>query len=170
LLLEKCRVPLLAEEIGYYSLRNSFGRSKNFRKQRIKLMTRRAQSLLGVFMVAGVMASPLTAQVKTKAVTHDLENKANCLMCHAPGVMAPVPDTPKTHEGRTVETCLWCHGAESAMVKVGAKQFTHDPAGKENCLMCHAPGVMPPVTDAPESHEGRAVETCTWCHTKVVGG
>lgn len=134
-------------------------------------MTRCFVSLLGVFLVVGALASPLSAQVKTKAVAHDLEGKANCLMCHAPGVMAPVPDTPKTHEGRVVETCLWCHGPESGMVKTGATQFTHDPAGKENCVMCHAPGVMAPVPDTPETHEGRAVSTCTWCHKKkVVGG
>jgi hypothetical protein len=126
-------------------------------------------SFAGFCVVLGVVTSPLTAQVKTKAVTHDLEGKANCLMCHAPEIMPPVPDVPETHEGRPVEACLWCHGPESQMVKVGAKQFTHDPAGKDNCLMCHAPGVMAPVPDAPESHEGRAVETCTWCHTHKTG-
>jgi len=125
---------------------------------------------MGAFIVVGAMASPLTAQVKTKAAAHDLEGKANCLMCHTPGVMEPVPDTPESHEGRTVETCLWCHGPESAMVKTGAKQFTHDPAGKDNCLMCHTPGVMEPVPDTPENHEGRVSEQCLWCHTKKVVG
>ena len=34
----------------------------------------------------------------------------NCMMCHAAGVMEPVPDIPaESHEGRGNETCLWCH-------------------------------------------------------------
>ncbi len=44
-----------------------------------------------------------------KQTSHDLEGKDNCLMCHAPGVMEPVPDAPESHEGRGIETCLWCH-------------------------------------------------------------
>ncbi len=72
-------------------------------------MRHRFVGLMGVLIVVGVMASPLTAQVKTKAVAHDLEGKDNCLMCHTPGVMEPVPDTPKNHEGRRIEVCLWCH-------------------------------------------------------------
>jgi hypothetical protein len=44
------------------------------------------------------------------------------------------------------------------------KAASHDLAGKETCLMCHAPEIMPPVPDVPESHEGRTNETCVWCH------
>jgi len=130
-------------------------------------MRRRFVSLMGGLVMVGVMAGPLTAQVKTKAVAHDLEGKANCLMCHAPGVMEPVPDVPESHEGRVIETCLMCHAPDAVMVTTGAPQFNHDPAGKDNCLMCHTPGVMEPVPDTPESHEGRGVEMCTWCHTKA---
>jgi hypothetical protein len=130
-------------------------------------MRHRFLSLLGVLFVAGVFASPLTAQVKVKAVSHDVEGKANCLMCHAAGVMEPVPDVPASHAGRAVETCMWCHAATSPMVTTGAKLIPHDLEGKANCMMCHAAGVMPPAPDVPASHEGRTVEMCLWCHAKA---
>lgn len=130
-------------------------------------MSRRFASLTGALFVLALMASPVSGQVKTKPVTHDLAGKDNCLMCHSPGVMPQVPDVPESHEGRSVETCLWCHGPESEMVTKGAPQFTHDLAGKDNCLMCHTAGAMPQVPDVPESHKGRTVETCLWCHTKA---
>jgi len=127
-------------------------------------MIRRYLTLMGVMVAMGLMAAPLTAQTKTTAVTHDLEGKDNCLMCHTPGVMEPVPDVPASHEGRANETCLMCHGPESAMVTTGAPNIPHDMEGKDNCLMCHAAGVMEPVPDVPASHEGRTVEMCQWCH------
>ena len=117
--------------------------------------------------MAGAMASPLTAQAKTKAMSHDAEGKANCLMCHAVGVMEPVPDVPADHEGRTIETCMMCHAPTSKMVTTGAPLIPHDLEGKANCLMCHAAGVMPPVPDIPEDHAGRTVEMCAMCHKKA---
>jgi len=133
-------------------------------------MNRRIVCLMGAFLLVGVLANPLTAQVKTKAAAHDLAGKENCMMCHTPGVMPPAPDTPESHEGRVNEQCAWCHAPDAAMVTTGAKQFTHDPAGKDNCLMCHTAGAMEPVPDMPaESHEGRTIGQCTWCHTKAGG-
>jgi hypothetical protein len=43
------------------------------------------------------------------AISHDLAGRDNCLMCHTPGVMEPVPDVPATHEGRGSEHCRMCH-------------------------------------------------------------
>lgn len=40
---------------------------------------------------------------------HDLAGRDNCLMCHAPGAMEPVPDTPQDHGGRESKHCLMCH-------------------------------------------------------------
>jgi len=127
-------------------------------------MTRRLSTMAGAFFLLGLMASPALAQEKPKAMAHDAEGKDNCLMCHTPGVMEPVPDAPASHEGRGSEVCLWCHAADSPMQTTGAKQMAHDAEGKDNCMMCHAAGVMEPVPDAPASHEGRANETCLWCH------
>jgi len=127
-------------------------------------MSRRLSSILGAMFLLVFLAGPLHAQMKTKAMSHDPAGKDNCLMCHAVGVMEPVPDVPASHEGRTNGQCLWCHAPDSPMVTTGAKAPSHDLAGKENCMMCHAAGVMPPVPDVPASHEGRTNEVCTWCH------
>ncbi|MCJ7627440.1 MAG: hypothetical protein MUO50_03530, partial [Longimicrobiales bacterium] len=136
----------------------------NSREQRINVMRRHLVSMCGALFVAVALASPLSAQAKVKAVSHDVEGKANCLMCHAVGVMEPVPDVPASHEGRAIETCMMCHAPTSPMVTTGAKLIPHDLEGKANCLMCHAAGIMPPVPDIPENHAGRVVEMCTWCH------
>lgn len=167
-------------ELGLRSPCNSSSRNSTFEKIFFGLfdfvqlgvirMTQRSIFLIGALFLMGAMVSPLTAQVKTKPTTHDLAGRDNCLMCHTPGVMEPVPDTPKSHEGRVNEQCVWCHAPDALMVTVGATQFTHDPAGKENCLMCHTPGVMAPVPDIPaETHDGRVNEQCVWCHTKAGG-
>jgi len=131
-------------------------------------MRRHLVSMCGAFLVAAAVAAPLTAQTKSPAVTHDVEGKANCLMCHAPGVMEPVPDVPADHEGRTIETCMMCHAPTAKMVTDGAPLIPHDLEGKANCLMCHAAGVMPPVPDIPADHADRKVEMCAWCH-KIAG-
>ena len=127
-------------------------------------MSRRLFSLSGALFFVAFLAGPLQGQMKAQAMSHDAAGKENCMMCHAVGVMEPVPDVPASHEGRAVETCLWCHAADSPMVTTGANAPSHDLAGKENCMMCHAAGVMPPVPDVPASHEGRTNEVCQWCH------
>ena len=127
-------------------------------------MTRRLMTMAGAVFLLCLAASPVLAQEKPAAMAHDAAGKENCLMCHAVGVMPPVPDVTASHEGRGNETCLWCHAADSPMLTTGAKQMAHDAAGKENCMMCHAAGAMEPVPDAPASHEGRGNESCLWCH------
>ena len=127
-------------------------------------MSRRFVSLLGTFFLLGLLVGPLNAQVKPTVPAHDFAGKDNCLMCHTAGVMEPVPDVTPTHEGRANETCRWCHSPDALMLTIEPPAFIHDLAGKDNCLMCHAAGVMPPATDVPESHEGRASEHCLWCH------
>ncbi len=127
-------------------------------------MRRHLVSMCGALLFVGVLLTPLAAQDKVKAVSHDVEGKANCMMCHAVGVMEPVPDVPASHESRANETCMMCHAPTSPMVTTGASAISHDLEGKANCMMCHAAGVMPPVPDVPEDHAGRAVEMCTWCH------
>jgi hypothetical protein len=55
-------------------------------------------------------ATDASVQTTTPSTTpHDTAGKENCLMCHTPGAMAPVPDVPESHAGRGSETCLWCH-------------------------------------------------------------
>jgi hypothetical protein len=130
-------------------------------------MTRRLLSFSGALMLLALVSSPVSAQTKVKPMAHDAAGKENCMMCHAVGVMPPVPDVPASHEGRENNTCLWCHAPDSPMVTTGAPSPSHDMAGKDNCLMCHTAGAMEPVPDVPASHEGRTNDTCTWCHVKT---
>lgn len=122
-------------------------------------------SAVGVLLVAGVLAAPAFAQQMPKPVSHDIQGRDNCLMCHTPGVMEAVPDTPASHEGRVSEICLWCHAADSPMLKSSPQPVSHGVQGREQCMMCHTPGAMEAIPDAPANHEGRAVKYCTLCHT-----
>jgi len=40
------------------------------------------------------------------AIPHDLQGRADCLMCHGAGGFKPAP---QDHAGRTSDTCLSCH-------------------------------------------------------------
>ncbi len=42
-------------------------------------------------------------------IPHDLAGRDDCLMCHAPGAMDAVPNTPEDHEGRESSHCQMCH-------------------------------------------------------------
>jgi hypothetical protein len=128
-------------------------------------MSRPFASTMGVMLLLGFLASPLTAQVKPPVTSHDLAGKENCLMCHTAGAMAPVPDVPANHKDWTNPSCQWCHSATSPLqANPVASATSHDLAGKANCLMCHAAGVMPPVPDAPANHKDLPNESCLICH------
>lgn len=43
------------------------------------------------------------------AISHPVEGRDNCWMCHKPGAMEPVPDAPADHEGRDNKYCTLCH-------------------------------------------------------------
>ena len=123
-------------------------------------------SAMGVLLVAGVLATPVLGQeAMPPPVSHDVQGRDNCLMCHTPGAMEAVPDAPATHEGRSIETCLWCHAKDSPMLTTSPKPASHGVQGREQCMMCHTPGAMEAVPDPPANHEGRDVKYCTLCHT-----
>jgi hypothetical protein len=123
-------------------------------------------SAMGVLLVAGVLVTPVFGQeAAPPPVSHDIQGRDNCLMCHTPGAMEAVPDAPASHEGRVSETCLWCHATDSPMLTTSPKAVSHGVQGREQWLMCHTPGAMEAIPDAPASHEGRDVKYCTLCHT-----
>ena len=72
-------------------------------------MIRRTTVPLLIVVAMSLLAAPAFSQVKPKVMTHDTAGKENCLMCHTAGAMAPVPDVPESHAGRSNETCRWCH-------------------------------------------------------------
>ncbi|MFC2095012.1 cytochrome c3 family protein [Candidatus Bipolaricaulota bacterium] len=95
---------------------------------------------------------PVSAEYMVPAITHTLDGRDDCLMCHATGSLA-VPDS---HEGIAVEACTTCHETESGS-ESAVPAITHTLDGRDDCLMCHAAGV-------PASHEGMLNEACTACH------
>lgn len=140
-------------------------------------MLRTSWILACCFLLAGLFTEVLAqapkaaaqaAPAKPVAVRHEVADRADCLMCHAPGAMEGVPAVPATHEGRPNETCLWCHGPGAAMQKVAPTPIPHDIAGQEACLTCHAPGAMEGLAVTPADHQGRADKYCVLCHKAAV--
>jgi hypothetical protein len=126
----------------------------------------RFASAVGVLLVASVLATPAFGQeTMPPPVSHDVQGRDNCLMCHTAGAMEAVPDVPASHEGRGIEACMWCHATDSPMLTTSPKAVSHGVQGREQCLMCHTPGAMEAIPDTPASHEGRDVKYCTLCHT-----
>ncbi len=81
-------------------------------------------------------------------IPHPLQNRDNCLACHATGV-GGAPKTPASHAGRTNETCKGCH--QSA------------PPGT---------GEVPQILPTPVAHTPAATKTqdaCVTCHTNQTG-
>jgi hypothetical protein len=110
---------------------------------------------------AGETVTP-AAKAKPPAVSHDLDGRSECLMCHS-GAMEGVPAAPADHAERGNETCLWCHGSDAAMQTVAAPQITHELEGRKDCAMCHTSG-MESVPQAPADHKDRPSGSCTMCH------
>lgn len=82
-----------------------------------------------------------------------------CLTCHGPAGVKPVP---ADHEGRTVDTCLTCHQLDDSGGSA-APGIPHSIVGMETqCLTCHGEGGVKPF---PADHTDRPVDTCTTCHT-----
>jgi len=112
-----------------------------------------------LFIAAG---SAFAQDAKPPVMSHDMEGKENCAMCHS-GAMEGIPAQPADHEGRAAESCVLCHGADSEMQTSAANAIPHDLEGKDNCSMCHS-GAMEGMPAAPASHEGRGADTCSMCH------
>jgi hypothetical protein len=123
--------------------------------------------VVGAAVLAVVVNAPVQAQAAAKppVMTHTAAGRDNCLMCHS-GSMPNVAGVPASHEGRTNETCKWCHAADAEVQTKAVPAVSHALEGRANCMMCHKAGTMEAVPDAPASHEGRDVKWCTMCHTK----
>ena len=125
-------------------------------------MNRLMSTAAALVLFVALFAAPAFAQEKPTVVSHDLEGKENCAMCHS-GAMEGIPANPADHEGRGNDTCLLCHGADSEMQTGAASATPHELAGREACGMCHS-GAMEGMPAAPASHEGRGDDTCAMCH------
>jgi len=125
-------------------------------------MIRNVVFTAGALLFLGLAASPAFAQEKPPVMPHDMAGKENCAMCHS-GAMEGMPAMPESHEGRGNDTCAMCHAPDAEIQRADAPAMPHDLAGKDNCAMCHS-GAMEGMPAMPESHEGRAMDSCQWCH------
>ena len=94
--------------------------------------------------------------------------EAWCHDCHV-GVKKPEYVCANCHQpprGHPDGDCAQCHTPEgfkesaAAIVGQAAAPIPHQVQGREQCLTCHESMVKP----VPDSHEGRANDTCTACH------
>ena len=100
---------------------------------------------------AGGPASP----VGVPPVSHPLEGREDCLLCHAADAAVPFPPS---HADFLPSTCLVCHLAEGegslpAPIK-------HSLEGRDDCLACHALDLL------PSSHQSAKFTSkdCLVCH------
>ncbi|MEJ2343529.1 MAG: hypothetical protein P8Y10_15185 [Gemmatimonadales bacterium] len=125
--------------------------------------------LLGSF-VAGRAVAQDAEEEQTKewitppAMKHALEDHGQCLTCHASGT-EEAPASPANHEGRSGDTCLWCHAPDAVVQTTAPTAIPHDLERRSACVMCHQNEAMTEkAPQAPENHAGRPKETCTLCH------
>ncbi len=130
--------------------------------------TGRQSLLMAVVLLLGpgavtALAQEEAAATKPPVMAHELEGRAECLMCHS-GAMEEIPAAPAaSHEGRENSTCLWCHAGDAAIQTAEAGAIPHELEGREECSMCHSSG-MEGMPQSPADHEGRANDSCAMCH------
>jgi mono/diheme cytochrome c family protein len=137
-----------------------------------------AQKLMAARGGGTVLAGPPTGAAPTApAIPHSLEGRADCLTCHGPGGVRPVP---ADHTNRASTTCTGCHKpapgpvstgpvstpAASAPAPVAGPGIPHSLDGFDNCVSCHGPNGVRPF---PASHAGRGNDTCAACHSLAPG-
>ncbi|MHC4180455.1 MAG: hypothetical protein ACYSWU_23380 [Planctomycetota bacterium] len=127
---------------------------------------RRIVSAIAVLLLAGVFAVPAPAQeeAKPRAVSHEVDRRDRCVMCHRIGGMEAVPDMPTSHVERTNDVCLLCHAPDSPMLTTAAPAAAHSIEGRDLCMTCHKAGAMEAIPDAPSGHEAIDPKYCTLCH------
>lgn len=136
-------------------------------------MNRTGTALL-CMVFAGLSASPAFPQegeaqspepsAKPPVVSHELENRGACMMCHS-GKLEAAPGVPESHAGRPDATCLWCHAPDAAVQTTEPPAIPHDLEGRSSCMMCHTAGKLEAVPDVPEDHAERTDEFCVLCHS-----
>jgi formate dehydrogenase gamma subunit len=102
-------------------------------------------------------ASP-AGPLSVPAISHELEERQDCLVCHGSEGLSPFPEN---HLNWPLSTCLVCHSTEAD--SAGPAGVVHTIEGREECLLCHATDLL------PESHgvAGFSSEDCLLCHSPL---
>jgi cytochrome b subunit of formate dehydrogenase len=106
-------------------------------------------------------AAPTPTPAGVPAVTHTLEGRDNCLMCHAATAAVPFP---ASHANFPVSTCLVCHSTQGVGPLPPA--IKHSLEGRSDCLACHALDLL------PASHQAAKFtsQDCLLCHAPQGAG
>ncbi len=90
------------------------------------------------------------------AISHTLEGRDNCLLCHAATATVPFP---ASHASFPVSTCLVCHSTQGVGPLPPA--IKHSLEGRSECLTCHGVDLL------PASHQSAKFgsQDCVLCHT-----
>jgi hypothetical protein len=124
---------------------------------------------LGLTAAAAAAQEGDAAWVAPLAVQHALEGRAQCLMCHAGGIME-APVVPTSHVDRPNDTCMWCHGPGADVQTTAPPAIPHPLEGRDKCLVCHFSEDAKDAPQVPASHAGRTEQFCALCHRPAAGG
>ncbi len=113
------------------------------------------RSCLSCHKASSAAASAASA---TPRVPHELQGREECLSCHGPKGLRPVP---ASHDGRGKDSCMGCHQTVELRPAGGIPRTPHDLAGREDCLGCHKTGFLQTM---PADHAGRSQDKCKECH------
>jgi cytochrome b subunit of formate dehydrogenase len=88
-------------------------------------------------------------------VSHPLEGREDCMMCHAATAAVPFP---ANHANFPLSTCLVCHSTQG--VGPLPAPIQHSLEGRDECLTCHALDLL------PASHQSAKFTSkdCLLCH------
>jgi len=107
---------------------------------------------------------PARAHIKERAAMVVERSREFCGTCHAqlPSRPASFPQV-ELAEHNPGTPCIQCHNPHSPQIQ-RPPAIPHSLEGRSDCLMCH--GKVAPL---PQSHAGRASDTCLNCHSRGEG-
>jgi formate dehydrogenase gamma subunit len=103
----------------------------------------------------GSASTPAPAPAGAPAISHTLEGRDDCLLCHAATAAVPFP---ASHADFPLSTCLVCHSTQG--VGPVPPAIKHSLEGRSDCLVCHALDLL------PASHQAAKFtsQDCLLCH------
>ncbi len=121
-----------------------------------------------------VWLAPAIAAAAPPAISHGVEGREDCLVCHKLGT-ADSPRIPDNHNSLTGDICQTCHTQMAEITGTSAEEapiaeippIPHGLEGFRACTQCHEEG-GPSIPRFPDDHKGRTDDLCSACHRPAV--
>lgn len=121
-----------------------------------------------------VWLAPAIAAAAPPAITHEVEGREDCLVCHKLGT-ADAPRIPDNHNSLTGDICQTCHTQMAEITGSSVEEapvaeippIPHGLEGFSSCTQCHEEGGAG-IPRFPDDHKGRADDLCSACHEPAV--